>query len=188
MDSIESLREELAKTAHIADPLERRLYALAVIGRALPAEDRPILVGGNALEFYTFGGYSTGDIDVIHHDRAMLDRALMSLGFKRTGRHWTREDVGIAIECPDEYLAGSLDRVNVVTIEGVGEVRIIGLEDLIIDRLNACVHWDSEEDCFWAARLVSEYRERLDLGYLKNRADGQVLDFLLKMLSEEPNG
>jgi len=47
---------------------------------------------------------------------------------------------------------------------------MVGLEDLIIDRLNACKHWKSETDCEMATLLVARYREELDRAYLERRA------------------
>jgi len=38
-------------------------------------------------------------------------------------------------------------------VEGM-RVVVIGLEDLLLDRLRAAVHWQSPEDRRWARRLV----------------------------------
>ena len=47
---------------------------------------------------------------------------------------------------------------------------VIGLEDLIIDRMNACKPWRSEVDCEMAELLIVRYREELDWAYLEQRA------------------
>ena len=47
---------------------------------------------------------------------------------------------------------------------------IIGIEDLIIDRLNACKHWKSEIDCEMATLLVNRYVAELDWTYLERKA------------------
>jgi len=78
------------------DPLEGRLRFVAWLTRALaPHGVRPIVVGGHALEFYTLGGYATGDIDLVCADLEPVRQVLERAGFRRIGRHWYREDVDI---------------------------------------------------------------------------------------------
>jgi hypothetical protein len=46
-------------------------------------------------------------------------------------------------------------------------VVILGVEDLLIDRLRAWIHGTSEEDGRWARRLALLYADRLDWSYLR---------------------
>ncbi|MBP7864572.1 MAG: hypothetical protein KA419_01375 [Acidobacteria bacterium] len=72
----------------------------------------------------------------------MLD----GLGFRREGRHWVQEGWNIAVKCPAADLAGEdALREEIDLGEGLG-LYVIGLEDLLIDRLNAWVHWKSAVD------------------------------------------
>jgi len=154
----------------IEDPLKRRLLFVGWLTEQLAgAGVVPIVVGGHALEFYTLGEYTTGDVDLIVADREKAAQVLEEAGFTREGRHWYRADVNIAVEIPGETLAGEESRVETVEVEGF-KVHIIGKEDLLIDRLNACVHWRSESDCFWARMLIELYGDRMDWGYLEKRA------------------
>ena len=50
------------------------------------------------------------------------------------------------------------------------QCQFIGIEDLIIDRLNACKHWKSEIDCEMTELLVMRYGEELDWDYLDKKA------------------
>ena len=69
----EVLRQKLRQGAAIAEPLKRRLWVLGIITEALKAEGiRPILIGDCGLEYYTFGGHATGDIDVAVSDYQRL--------------------------------------------------------------------------------------------------------------------
>ncbi|MEW6106683.1 MAG: UbiD family decarboxylase, partial [Bacillota bacterium] len=148
---IARLREHLQKAADIAEPFKRRMYALGVISAALaPRGIVPILVGGCAVEFYTLGSYATQDVDVVVSGRDEFDEVLRSLRFsKGTGqRHWYSEELDLAIEAPASVLAGSLERVVAVEVEGF-TVHIIGLEDLLMDRLRAFVYWQSAADGEW---------------------------------------
>jgi hypothetical protein len=49
-------------------------------------------------------------------------------------------------------------------------VYVIGIEDIILDRLRACVHWTSSSDCEWGARLLLTHRTKLDLEYMTAKA------------------
>lgn len=159
--------EKLAKTA---DRSRRRLLFVGWLTEQVkPYDLEPIVVGGHALEFYTLGDYATADIDLVCYDRAIVGQVLEQAGFHREGRHWYRPDLDLAIEVPDDVLAGSQERVERVAINEY-TVCLIGKEDLLIDRLNACVHWRSEADCLWVKELMLLFGEVLDWAYLERRA------------------
>ncbi|MDP3104016.1 MAG: hypothetical protein Q8M95_05350 [Candidatus Methanoperedens sp.] len=129
----------------------------------------PIVVGGSAVDFYTEGIYQSLDIDLVG-DRKIIGEVLESIfNFKPSGKSWFNEQIGLSVEIPDSYLAGDKDKLTVIKIEGL-KVYVIGIEDLIIDRINACVHWKSQTDCDQAQYMIRFYRDRLDLEYLENKA------------------
>ena len=181
---------DYAKT--IVDPLRRRLYVCALVAAALPqAKKLPyVIVGDNALEFYTLGAYATVDVDLVSARRTEIGNLLESWGFDQMGRHWHHVGLDIAIEIPDDVLAGSEDKVTRVEIEDL-IVYIIGVEDLIIDRLGAYVHWDSTDDGNWAQELMALYQQDIDWTYLKTRAQTEsVLEALIafRNQAEEDRG
>ena len=163
--------EKLDYAETIADPLRRRLYVCALVTAALPqSKELPcVVVGDNALEFYTLGAYATVDVGLVSARRTEIGALLESWGFDRTGRHWHHADLDVAIEIPDDVLAVSEEKVTRVEIEGL-TVYIIGVEDLIIDRLNAYVHWRSTDDGNWAKELMLLYQQDIDWSYLETRA------------------
>ncbi|KYH30826.1 DUF6036 family nucleotidyltransferase [Neomoorella mulderi] len=172
------------------DPLKKSLGVLAVLTTALkPMGIKPILVGGRALEFYTLGGYATKDIDLVINGREQAKAILAEMGFlRRPGeRHWYHEELDLALEIPDEYLAGSLDKLTTVEISGL-EVYIIGVEDLIIDRLAAAKFWKSPADTQWAAKLLALHREEIDMEYLRQAASKEQLDDVLKEAVKQSKG
>jgi hypothetical protein len=61
-------------------------------------------------------------------------------------------------------------------------VTIIGVEDLIVDRLNACVHWKYETDCEWASYLIRKFENEIDSDYLKERSIKEQVDAKLTEL------
>ena len=176
---LERLRDE-------ADAARRRMIALALLTDRL-AEDgiEPILVGGAALELYTAGGYATGDVDLALPRVPEVDRAFAELGFRTQGRFWVREDLDLYFEAPAPAgLPGETAPRTEVEVEGL-RVVVIGIEDLLLDRVRAAVHLQSEEDRRWARRLALLYAERLDWRYLLAKANETSARELVEVLRRE---
>jgi len=115
----------------------------------------PFLVGGAAVEIYTQGGYSTGDIDLKCPEQPFAS-ILVDVGFSRRGRVWVHPDadlwvdrVGEAPEAPYEIASNAVE----LRLLG-GRVRMISPEDLVLDRLRAAVHWKDEDGLLWAEAIV----------------------------------
>ena len=178
------------KIKNIQNVNKRRLYFIGILTRELEPENiRPVVVGGCALEFYTTGGYSTADIDIICPDNELLDSILSKWGFKKQGRHWISEELDMYIESPGSSLQGDdYSKITKVRVEDV-EVYLVGIEDLIVDRLNAAVHWKSSDDRYWSKELIYIHKNKVDMTYLKKRAveekTGNELDNILKEISNE---
>lgn len=127
---------------------------------------KPIIVGGLAVEIYSLNEYTTSDIDIVFSQRMLADQYLVEMGFQRQGRYWYHERLLLSIEIPDDILAGSNQKIVEITLPTNQVVYVIGIEDLILDRLRACVHWKSNSDCEWAKRLYLIHEQRLDRNYL----------------------
>ncbi len=166
----------------IPDNFEKRLLFMGLLTKELLKYNiRPIIVGGNAVEFYTSGNYATGDIDIISMDYKKTDEILKNWGFEKKGRHWFSKKYDILVESPSDILNGSLEKVAEVELRGL-KVYLIGIEDLIIDRLNAYVHWKSEEDGNWSKQLLSLNWDRIDWNYLEKRSkEEKTIDSLKKL-------
>jgi len=167
MDNVER-RARLEALDGERDPARKRLAALAIVADRLREDGmEPILVGGAAVEFYTAGGYSTKDVDLALPHGAMTDAAFSDLGFAKEGRYWYRDDLDLLFEAPAPAgLPGEDAPRTVVEIDGL-RVVILGIEDLVIDRLRGAVHWNSDEDLRWARRLALLYADRIDWSYLR---------------------
>jgi hypothetical protein len=180
IDFLDSLKRE-------KNPLRRAFGVLAVLTEALkPQGVKPILVGGRALEFYTLGGYATKDIDLVVSGRERVKPVLEEMGFSRRlgERHWYHEELDVAIEIPDEILAGSSEKIVTVEIDDM-EVFVIGIEDLAIDRLVAAKFWESRADAQWAAKLLALHMNDIDLEYLKKATrERHVEDVLAEALKQ----
>lgn len=152
---------------------------------------RPIIVGGLALELYTQGSYTTGDID-IKAPKKPLEEILKSWGFSKNGRVWVNEELDLYID----WLGSSLEegkeaeqRLNTIIVSKDLEIDVISVEDLIIDRLNAVKWWNDKDGLVWVKLLLKVKKmlnERLDIDYLNKRAkEEDILDLLEKVLTEQ---
>lgn len=168
------MKEKLKKLKHVNDRLDKVVYFVAILAGELSKFGiKPVLVGGSAVEFYTQGSYATLDIDLVVEGRDQAKRVLSEMGFVRVigERHWYSEELLLSVEIPGDTLAGSLDRIlSVDTGDGL-TAYIIGIEDLIIDRLNAYKYWNSLSDGEWAVAMLLIHHNDIDFGYLTECAD-----------------
>jgi len=153
-------------------PLKRQLLMVGLITRLLEKQGKkaPVIIGGCALSYYSREVYFTTDIDLAYAEREALDSVLKSVGFQKKGRYWVHEGLKTAIEAPASTLAEEEAPVEIVEVGEGLQCTIIGIEDLIIDRMNACKHWKSEIDCEMAELLVNRYYNDLDWPYLERKA------------------
>lgn len=156
----------------------RRLLVTGYLTQKLAAQEiLPVIVGGHAVEIYTFQDYATQDLDLVIANRHLAGELLEQLGFEKLAgaRHWINTELDLAIEIPDDLLAGDYNRLLELVIADY-TVYIIGVEDLIIDRLNAYVHWKSISDYEQALKIYITHQEKIDEEYLEKQAKAnQVL-------------
>lgn len=173
--------ERIKKTE---SPLKRQLLMVALITKLLEqkGKEAPVVIGGCALSYYTREVYFTADIDLAYSDREALDNVLKEIGFVKEGRYWVNEELKIAIEVPTSILIGEDSPVEIVELAENLQCKIIGIEDLIIDRLNACKYWKSEIDCEMVELLIERYTKELDWIYLEKKAGKPENDVLSELL------
>jgi len=177
--------QELLETIRkMESPLKRQLLIVALVTRLLEKIGKrpPVIIGGCALSYYSREVYFTSDIDLAYADREALDMVLKSIGFEKKERYWVHGGLKMAIEAPASVLAGEDAPIEVVELGEGLQCSIIGIEDLIIDRLNACKHWKSEIDCEMVELLIIKYMNDLDWTYLEKRAILPVNDTLSEIL------
>ena len=160
----------LARLEAEPDPRRRRLLALGLLTERLAKVGiEPILVGGAALEFYTAGGYATTDVDLALPASEEAHAAFAWLGFEPEGRYWYHAELDMLFEAPAPAgLPGEDSPRTVTDVDGL-RIVVIGVEDLLIDRLRAWVHWKSDEDGRWARRLAALQSDRIDWRYVLDR-------------------
>src|SRR5713226_2461803 len=74
--------------------LRRKMLLLGYLTDRLDRKSQSVyLVGGQAVETYTAGQFTTGDIDITTTDREATEEVLKQIGFKQQGMVWLNEPV-----------------------------------------------------------------------------------------------
>ena len=147
---------------------ERKLLFVGILNKYLPEGGREaVLVGGALVEFYTSGGYVTGDIDVIG-DRDAIVPLLEATGFAKSARTWWNTDLELVVDIAGRDLRRT---EHVVRVEFAGySIPTVSLEDLIVDRLLAATYWKSRTDWEQAMLLLRAHRNRVNSAALERKA------------------
>jgi len=167
--NVQSILEIIKRTE---SPLKKQLLTAGLITKLLEniGKDAPVVIGGCALSYYAREVYFTADIDLAYSDRESLDAVLRNMGFQKAGRYWVNEELKLVVEAPASVLADEDAPLEIVELGEGLSCRIIGIEDLIIDRLNACKYWKSEIDCEMSELLVNRYASEMDWDYMEKKA------------------
>lgn len=148
------------------------------------------VVGGAAVQYYTDAEYVTKDLDaILMGDTAeIIDAVMGSLGFKRTTmyRHFEHPSLPFVVEFPpspievgDRHISDviqlKLDQLN---------VRVIRVEDIIMDRLIAAKEWRDRPSLDQAKLLWRKNKDQIDLKYLTQFAKEEGVLPLLKEIKK----
>jgi len=146
--------------------LRQRLLLAAAMTKLLTKE--PIVVGGTAEEYWAGGEYHPTDLDLCPLPSPSDLIALESVGLRKTGRHWTRDDLPVAVEFPGS--GDDIERTVVVNVAGVS-IQMISCEDLYLDRVRqATVTWPNEDVSFDAAlEIALTNYVTMDWDYVRGR-------------------
>jgi hypothetical protein len=151
------------------------IKTVAIVTKLLEAEQlKPIIVGGFSVEIYTDEAYSTRDIDIVTEERNKVVKLLRELGFIAEGRHMVNDLLEIAIEFPDDELAGSYKKVKKINLDGQGNlyVYVISPEDIIMDRLRAYLYWGEGYSKEWGMQMLALYYYQVDKAYMAKVGQG----------------
>ena len=164
--------------------LRKKMLLLGYVTSQLEKKKQSIfLVGGQAVETYTAGQFLTGDIDVTTSDSATTQKVLKSLGFEEMGMIWLNKPLGIAF-----HIVGYFPPERSRTIRiGPYKARIVGVEELILDRLSAAKFWNIPADYEKAKVLYDNFEKQLDKDYLREIAKKKKVDDLLLRITETPS-
>jgi hypothetical protein len=171
-------RALVSKLKSEPNELKKKMLLLGyVTGRLERKSESVYLVGGQAVETYTGGQFTTGDIDITTTNRKATEKILERVGFKREGMVWLNESLGLAV-----HIVGSVpsrsEKTRSIHVARY-TVRVVGVEDLIIDRLAAAKFWKSQRDAEQAKALFTSFKKQVDMRYLKKRAREEKVNDIL---------
>ncbi len=176
----------LEKMKKFEKEYKKKLLFLGLLNKYLKQMGSNLIILGEfAVQFYTAGEYLTSDADLACDNRDALNNFLITLNFELVGRHYFSEELNLAIEIPTSSLKqNQQERLYFVEIEGY-EIPILGIEDVIIDRLNAFTHWKSLEDGRLAKELLLIHFNKVDWSYLETQAkEERVISELMNLKKE----
>lgn len=164
------------------NPVEERLcIAAAIQGEMKKFANEVTIVGGSAVEFYSAASYMTKDLDFIAKDTHNIKLVMSNLGFKNDNGIWYHDDTSVIIEFPKGPLIGDENKaLNVKT--PFGEVKLIGVEDIIIDRASAVKFWNDSSE--WTEYLMLTHFDELDKQYLISQSKANLCYDIVKEIYE----
>jgi predicted nucleotidyltransferase len=170
-------RELINRARAAEDKLERQMCVAAAISSAFEKRGiQAVLVGGAVVEYYTAGGYTTVDIDMILPplEKQEIETVMKELGFERFEdyRHWLHPHIPIPVEFPPGPLQiGHLliQEVNEIEIEKI-KLKILKVEDILLDRLIMGQEWKDLQAQIQAEMLMYVHYTEIDWSYVYQKS------------------
>jgi hypothetical protein len=167
MDLREMLDEVLASES---DHATRLAKSAAIVCEALRREGlEATVVGGAAIELHAPDAYATTDLDLVVTERFSVDwtaaqaRTFGALGFTRSARHWTRDD--LYVEIPGRTMS---DPVVVMGIEPF-PLRVVAKEVVLADRIVGFKYWGVIDYGIQAIAMLDSFGAELDEQVLRQQ-------------------
>ena len=136
------------------------------------------LVGGQAVETYTAGQFTTGDMDITTTDSKATGRVLASLDFEEIGMIWLNKRLGVAVHIVGQFPNANPDKARNIEV-GPYNVNVIGVEDLIVDRLAHVKFFNVAGDMEKAKVLYTNFKRQIDENYLREIAKKRGVEDIL---------
>ncbi|MGI0007234.1 MAG: DUF6036 family nucleotidyltransferase [Nitrosotalea sp.] len=164
------------------DLFRRRIFFIGYLTTKLKENGvDAILVGGEAIDLYTAGTFSTSDIDLVVDNKAVTENLLNRFGFgKKENGLWFNLDLNIVIQVIDQSYSGDSDRLQKFKIKNY-EIKVAAPEDLIQNRLYSAKFWKSnpQRDMEESIALLRIFADSLDNSYLNKLArEHDIVDYL----------
>jgi predicted nucleotidyltransferase len=177
MDTSHKLQKLIDTATATKDKLERQIYVAAVISSAFEKKGiQIVLVGGAVVEYYTAGGYTTADIDMILPplEKQEIETVMKKLGFERFEdyRHWLHPHIPVPVEFPPGPLqVGHLliQEVNEIEVEKI-KLKILKVEDILLDRLIMAQEWKDLQAQIQAEMLMYAHYTEIDWPYVHQKS------------------
>ncbi|WOE74932.1 hypothetical protein [Alterisphingorhabdus coralli] len=154
-----------------------RLFARVSEAMINQGYERPILVGGAAVELYSLSQLNTGDFDIVTGAQGVFEENLRQHGFTKPSgagtatRGWVHPELKLGFEVVSATLLDGMadrGRVKLVDLDMDGKVAVIALEDIIADRMGQFASGSAPEMREQAALLFKLY-DQADKDYMDDR-------------------
>jgi hypothetical protein len=186
------LRELIKKATLAQDKLERQIYLATAISSAFEKRGiQAVLVGEVVVEYYTAGGYTTADIDMILPplEKHEIETVMQGLGFERFEdyRHWLHPHIPIPVEFPPGPLQiGHLlvQEVNEIEVEKV-RLKILKVEDILLDRLIMAQEWKDLQAQVQAEMLMYAHYSEINWFYVHQKSSLLGIPKLLQKIQRK---
>lgn len=184
---IKTYQDKLSDISRLAQDIQPIVLAAFLSQLFLKEEVDLTVVGGAAVQFYTQAAYVTHDLDAILRGdtKEIIEKVMGELGFKRTTtyRHFEHPIFDFTVEFPPspvEIGSRVISKVSIIKTSE-GPVRVVRIEDMIMDRIVAAVEWRDPPSLQQAKMMWSKNKEQIDQAYL---IDFATKDGYLKALNE----
>jgi predicted nucleotidyltransferase len=192
VNPFQRLRDLIEKASLTQDKLEKQIYLAAAISLAFEKRGiQAVLVGGVVVEYYTAGGYTTADIDMILPplEKHEIETVMKELGFERFEdyRHWLHPHIPIPVEFPPGPLQiGHLlvQELNEIEIEEV-KLKILKVEDILLDRLIMAQEWKDLQAQVQAEMLMYAHCTEIDWSYVHQKSSSLGILKLLQKIQRK---
>lgn len=166
------------------DSFKRRMLFLGFLTKTLKQNGvEAILVGGQAIDLYTAGTFSTTDIDLLVDDKMIAEKLLNRFGFgKEANGLWLNKDLAIVVQVISQPYSGDSEKLRKFKIKDY-ELRVAAPEDLIQNRLYSAKFWKSntQRDMEESIALLRIFADSIDNAYLDKLAkENDIGDYLAK--------
>ena len=157
---MQDIDKNIIKRIHeenLSDPVNERILIAAIIcSLAKEFANELVVIGGSAVEFYTAASYMTKDIDFIAKDDFQIS---------------------VVVEFPKPPLLGDVSRLTKVKTE-YGVAEIIGVEDIILDRLKGREFWQDNNEL--PEMMIYSHYDSIDFAYLRKQAEFELISDVLE--------
>jgi hypothetical protein len=136
---VEIFEKELSEIGAEKDPLSKHLLLAALCSKVFAQRGfRLIVVGGSAVEFYTDGAYTSGDIDlcVAYSERALSvrDRQELMGSLKAEGGPRSWKVSGVYVDILGSYENTALTKPRLIQTR-FGDVSVAQIEELVVEKI-----------------------------------------------------
>lgn len=166
------------------DAFRRRILFLGFITKILKQNGvEAVLVGGQAIDLYTAGTFSTTDIDLVVDNKTIAEKLLNRFGFgKEANGLWFNKDLVIVVQVISQPYSGDSKKLRKFKVKDY-EIRVAAPEDLIQNRLYSAKFWKSntQRDMEESIALLRIFADSIDNSYLDRLAkENEIEDYLAK--------